>query len=54
VTSSLGETSPAALAILPLVYSYECIGVIELGFLKAPDDLIMRFLEENLETMAAV
>lgn len=53
VTSSLGETSPAALVILPLVYSYECIGVIELGFLKAPDDLTMRFLEENLETMAS-
>jgi len=53
VTSSLGETSPAALAILPLVYSYECIGVIELGFLKTPEDLTMRFLEENLETMAS-
>ncbi|WP_342085981.1 response regulator [Dyadobacter sp. OTU695] len=53
VASSLGETSPAALAILPLVYSYECIGVIELGFLKTPDDLTMRFLEENLETMAS-
>lgn len=53
VTSSLGETNPAALAILPLVYSYECIGVIELGFLKTPDDLTMRFLEENLETIAS-
>ncbi len=53
VTSSLGETAPAALAILPLVYSYECIGVIELGFLKTPEDLTMRFLEENLETMAS-
>ncbi|MBO9614999.1 MAG: response regulator [Dyadobacter sp.] len=53
VTSSLGETSPSALAILPLVYSYECIGVIELGFLKAPEDLTMRFLEENLETIAS-
>ncbi|OJV12956.1 MAG: histidine kinase [Dyadobacter sp. 50-39] len=53
VSSSLGETSPAALAILPLVYSYECIGVIELGFLKTPDELTMRFLEENLETIAS-
>ncbi|SDH21477.1 Signal transduction histidine kinase [Dyadobacter soli] len=53
ISSSLGETSPAALAILPLVYSYECIGVIELGFLKNPDELTMRFLEENLETMAS-
>ncbi|MGV3601655.1 MAG: response regulator [Dyadobacter fermentans] len=53
VKSSLGEASPEALAILPLVYSYECIGVIELGFLKAPEELTMRFLEENLETMAS-
>ena len=53
VTSSLGEARPAALAILPLVYSYECIGVIELGFLATPDDLTMRFLEENLETIAS-
>ncbi|GGH23805.1 histidine kinase [Dyadobacter endophyticus] len=53
ITSSLGETSPVALAILPLVYSYECIGVIELGFLKTPEELTMRFLEENLETMAS-
>ena len=53
ITSSLGETSPTSLVILPLVYSYECIGVIELGFLKAPEDLTMRFLEENLETIAS-
>ncbi|GGM88772.1 hypothetical protein GCM10010967_21830 [Dyadobacter beijingensis] len=53
VKSSLGEASPAALAILPLVYSYECIGVIELGFLKTPEELTMRFLEDNLETMAS-
>lgn len=53
VTSTLGEASPTALAILPLVYSYECIGVIELGFLKEPDELTMRFLQENLETIAS-
>ncbi|MCF0069188.1 response regulator [Dyadobacter sp. CY261] len=53
VTSSLGEASPAALVILPLVYSYDCIGVIELGFLKAPEDLAIQFLEDNLETIAS-
>lgn len=53
VTSSLGDANPAAIAILPLVYSYECIGVIELGFLKTPDDLTMKFLEDNLETIAS-
>lgn len=53
VTSSLGDSTPAAIAILPVVYSYECIGIIELGFLKTPDDLTMKFLEDNLETIAS-
>ena len=35
------------------MYSYECIGVIELGFLKTPEELTMRFLEENLESIAS-
>jgi signal transduction histidine kinase/DNA-binding response OmpR family regulator/CHASE3 domain sensor protein len=52
VTSSLGNSAPAALAILPLTYAYECIGVIELAFLKAPDETTIRFLEDNLEAMA--
>ncbi|KAA0993653.1 response regulator [Dyadobacter aurulentus] len=52
VSSSLGESKPAALAILPLTYSYECIGVIELAFLTVPNELHVRFLKENLEAMA--
>jgi signal transduction histidine kinase/CheY-like chemotaxis protein/CHASE3 domain sensor protein len=52
VTSSLGSSKPVALAILPLVYAHECIGVIELGLLKAPDALERQFLEENLESIA--
>ncbi|MCE7060096.1 response regulator [Dyadobacter sp. CY343] len=52
VSSSLGESNPAALAILPLTYSYESIGVIELAFLAEPNELQIRFLQENLESMA--
>lgn len=52
VSSSLGEANPASIAILPLIYAYECIGVIELGFLKTPGALEMRFLENNLEAIA--
>ncbi|MCF2494567.1 response regulator [Dyadobacter chenhuakuii] len=52
VTSTLGETKPAALAILPLIYAYECIGVIELAFLSKPDKLEIQFLEGSLESIA--
>jgi signal transduction histidine kinase/CheY-like chemotaxis protein/CHASE3 domain sensor protein len=51
-SSSLGEVQPALVAILPLIYAYECIGVIELAFLKAPDELQMQFLTDNLEAIA--
>ncbi|TLU96742.1 response regulator [Dyadobacter sediminis] len=52
VTSTLGETKPAAIAILPLTYAYECIGIIELGFLEKPEPIVVKFLEDNLESMA--
>ncbi|MCF2490931.1 response regulator [Dyadobacter sp. CY347] len=52
VTSTLGETKPATLVILPLIYAYECIGIIELGFLSRPDKLEIQFLESNLESIA--
>ncbi|WAC14533.1 response regulator [Dyadobacter pollutisoli] len=52
VSSTLGNTKPTALALLPLTYSYECIGLIELGFLNTPDPLVIRFLEDNLEATA--
>ncbi|RCR67944.1 response regulator [Larkinella punicea] len=52
VNSSLGNTPPVALVIVPLVYAYRCIGVIEIGLLKKPDTLEVEFLEANLETIA--
>jgi signal transduction histidine kinase/CheY-like chemotaxis protein/CHASE3 domain sensor protein len=52
VRSTLGSSRPGTLVILPLTYSYECIGLIELGFLKMPDPLVVKFLEDNLESIA--
>ena len=52
ISSSLGNTPPVALVIVPLVYAYRCIGVIEIGLLKKPDSLEVEFLEANLETIA--
>jgi signal transduction histidine kinase/DNA-binding response OmpR family regulator/CHASE3 domain sensor protein len=52
VTSSLGSMSPTCIVILPLVYGYECIGVIEIGFLHEPQRQIIEFLEANLESIA--
>ncbi|GAB3922997.1 response regulator [Larkinella terrae] len=52
VNSSLGNTPPSALIIVPLIYSKVCIGVIEIGLLKAPEALEIEFLTANLETIA--
>jgi signal transduction histidine kinase/CHASE3 domain sensor protein len=52
VNSSLGNTPPAALIIVPLVYAHVCIGAIEIGLLRKPAPLEVEFLEANLETIA--
>ncbi|MCF2443819.1 response regulator [Dyadobacter sp. CY345] len=52
VNSSIGQTPPVCLVILPLVYANECIGVIELGLLREPNDLEMQFLTNNLEMLS--
>jgi signal transduction histidine kinase/CheY-like chemotaxis protein/CHASE3 domain sensor protein len=52
IASSLGVTSPCCVVILPLVYGQECIGIIEIGFLKSPDDLQLKFLNDTLENIA--
>jgi signal transduction histidine kinase/CheY-like chemotaxis protein/CHASE3 domain sensor protein len=51
ISSSLGETGPSCVVILPLVYDLECVGIIELGFLKAPNDTELSFLKDNLENI---
>lgn len=52
VESSLGNTLPSAVVIVPLIYGGEAIGVIELGFLSAPTELEIEFLEKNAEPIA--
>ena len=52
VTSSLGDTPPTALLLVPLVYNDTCIGVVELGFLKTPTDQTIAFVETNREGIA--
>ncbi|GLU53855.1 response regulator [Dyadobacter frigoris] len=52
VNSSLGNTPPTCIVILPLVYSNECIGIIEIGLLREPGALEIQFLEENLEMLS--
>ncbi|GAB3323258.1 response regulator [Larkinella ripae] len=52
VNSSLGSTPPTALIIVPLVYARVCIGAIEIGLLRKPESLEIRFLEDNLESIA--
>lgn len=52
IGSSLGNTSPCSVLIVPLMYAHECIGIIELGFLRHPTELEITFLETNQEAMA--
>jgi len=52
ISSSLGNTAPACLIILPLVYAKDCIGIIEIGLLREPTALELQFLEDNLEMLS--
>lgn len=53
VNSSLGNTQPMSAILLPIVYNNDCIGVIELGLLRKPEEIELEFLENNLETIAS-
>jgi len=52
VSSSIGKTKPVNVVIVPLIYSSEVIGAIELGFLKALSQLELDLLENNKEAMS--
>ncbi len=52
VESSLGRTPIVSLVIVPLVYANMCIGVLELGFLRAPSELDLELLRSNIDDMA--
>jgi signal transduction histidine kinase/DNA-binding response OmpR family regulator/CHASE3 domain sensor protein len=52
INSTIGHTRPVCLVILPLTYADECIGIIEIGLLREPNDLEMKFLTDNLEMLS--
>lgn len=50
--SSIGNTLPVSLIIVPLVYEDETIAVIELGMLREPGPLDIELLNANSESIA--
>ncbi|MEZ0485329.1 response regulator [Fibrella aquatica] len=52
VRSSLGQTPPASVTVVPLVYDNACVGAVEVGLLRQPTPLEIQFLEQNGEAMA--
>lgn len=51
IRSSLGSIPPASVIIVPLLFGNECVGVMEIGLLRALTALEMEFLETNAETI---
>ncbi|MBC7425586.1 MAG: response regulator [Bacteroidia bacterium] len=52
IISSMIDTPPVTLVIVPLIYQNNSIGILELGFLKPPRELHVEFLELSAEPMA--
>lgn len=51
IRSSLGETLPTTVVVVPLLYSGEVIAVLEIGLLKALTSVELEFLSKNSEVM---
>ncbi len=52
ISSSVGNTLPVSIMIVPLVHENETIAVMELGFLRVPKPIEIELLEINKESMA--
>ncbi|OJW71241.1 response regulator [Spirosoma sp. 48-14] len=52
VSSSVGESRPTSLVIVPLLFADVCVGAVELGFFRDPRPLDIEFLEMNQESIA--
>jgi signal transduction histidine kinase/DNA-binding response OmpR family regulator/CHASE3 domain sensor protein len=52
ISSSVGNTLPVSLIIIPLVYENETIAIIELGLLRKPKAIELDFIYSNREPMA--
>jgi signal transduction histidine kinase/CheY-like chemotaxis protein/CHASE3 domain sensor protein len=51
IKSSIGNTLPTSLIILPLMYSNEVIAVVEIGLLRTLTNVELEFLEKNAEAI---
>jgi signal transduction histidine kinase/HAMP domain-containing protein/CheY-like chemotaxis protein len=54
VSSSLGQSSPASILIMPILFEDQVLGVIELAWLRAPSQIHRTFLEQLMETLGVV
>ncbi len=54
VSSSLGETHPEALLVMPFMFEEHLKGVIEMGFLQEPDEIQFEFLMQAMSTIGIV
>ncbi|GAB3995887.1 response regulator [Spirosoma daeguense] len=52
ITSSLVDTLPRTVIMAPLLYGNTCVGALELGLLRAPEQLELDFIDANLEAAA--
>jgi signal transduction histidine kinase/CheY-like chemotaxis protein/CHASE3 domain sensor protein len=51
IRSSIGNTLPTSLVILPLIYSNAVIAVVEIGLLRKLSKIELEFLEKNSEAI---
>jgi signal transduction histidine kinase/CheY-like chemotaxis protein/CHASE3 domain sensor protein len=51
IKSSIGQTLPTSLVILPLMYANEVIAVVEIGLLRTLTNVELEFLEKNAEAI---
>lgn len=52
ISSSVGNTLPVSVIIVPLIFENEPIAVMELGFLHKPNPIAVELLEANTESIA--
>ncbi|HEY1713204.1 MAG TPA: HAMP domain-containing protein [Solirubrobacteraceae bacterium] len=54
VSSGLGQSIPASIVIMPILFEDQVLGVIELAWLRSPSTIHRTFLEQLMETLGVV
>src|SRR5205807_7519647 len=54
VSSGLGQSVPASILIMPILFEDQVLGVIELAWLRPPSAIHRTFLEQLMETLGVV